>query len=402
MKRLGNIFVALGLVVLAIAATVLIVSLCDRAVGAILERKLWPGPMGLLFHPGREFHWEMHDYVCSERINSLGFRDREVSLRKARTYRVVAIGDSFTYGWGVNLEDAWCKRLERNLQEQGMDLEILNLGKPAAGPHEYADIAEFILPALRPDLLLVGVLAGDDLQQVGPRVGTTRPVRRWFPNLVLLVRYCRHYRDYHSVIEPPKRSPEECRETNVNIAKDLIGQMSQERRARFDRIEEPVKEAFYGGTLNPWMLAHSAGSPDYFMNTLSIDELQYQVFYTARAFRRLKRAARRHDARLVVLSIPEGFYVNREAWRNVQRIGFNAVPEMLATNAPDEAVQQACQEVGIAFYCVTDQFREHVDEPGLYFEFDRHFTPAGNALYADLVTPLVAKEIGDAANPEDD
>lgn len=400
MKRRASILLNLGLVVVAIAAAILVASVCDRVVGAILVHKLWPGPMGFLFQPGTEDHWEMRDYVCSERINSLGFRDVEVPLKKTRTYRIVAIGDSFTYGWGVNLEDAWCKRLERNLRNKGMDLEILNLGQPAAGPHEYAAIAEAVVPVLRPDLVLVAVLAGDDLQQVGPSPDPMRPLRKWFPNLVHLVRYCRHYRVYGSSPQPTKRSAADCRDMYVNVAKDLIEQMSPEQRTRFDRIEEPIKEAFYGGTLNPWLLGHSTGSPDYFMNTLSLDTLGYQVWFTTRAFLRIKKIAQRYGAHVVVLSIPEGFYVNREAWRNVQRIGFHVVPEMLVSSGADEAVQKACEQVGIAFHCVTDAFRKHVNESGLYFELDRHFTPAGNALYADLVTPLLAKEIGNAAKPQ--
>jgi len=400
MKRRATILLNLGLVVVAIAAVLVVASVGDRVVGAILVHKLWPGPMGFLFQPGTEDHWEMRDYACAERINSLGFRDVEVPLKKARTYRIVAIGDSFTYGWGVNLEDAWCKRLERNLRDKGMDIEILNLGKPAAGPHEYATIAESVVPVLRPDLVLVAVLAGDDLQQVGPRPDPMRPLRKGFPNLVHLVRYCRHRGVYGSSPQPMKRTAADCRNMYVNVAKDLLEQMTPEQRTRFDQIEEPIKEVFHSGMLNPWLLNHSTGSPDYFMNTLSLDELGYQVWFTTKAFRRLKRAAQRCGAQVVVLSIPEGFYVNREAWRNVQRIGFHVVPEMLVSNAADEAVQKACENAGIAFRCVTEAFRKHMDEPGLYFELDRHFTPAGNALYADLVTPLIAKEIGDAAKPQ--
>lgn len=42
----------------------------------------------------------------------------------------MAIGDSFTYGWGVPAEDSWPKILERRLQARGYDVEVATLGQP--------------------------------------------------------------------------------------------------------------------------------------------------------------------------------------------------------------------------------------------------------------------------------
>ncbi len=399
MKRFAVVLLNLGLVFVSVYAVVRIARVCDRAVGVPLVQRLWPGPMGLLFQPGTEDHWEMRDYSCSEYINSLGFRDREVPLKKTCAYRIVAIGDSFTYGWGVNIEDTWCKRLERNLRQAGMDIEVLDLGKPAAGPTEYAGIAEIVVPVLKPDLVIVGCLAGDDLQQVGPPKDVWERLRAMFPNFIHLVRYCRDYRLFGGVPMPLKRSVADCRKMFEDTAKNLIGQMSAEQRARFDRIEEPIRDVFHRGMLNPWLLNHSTGAPDYFMNTLELDTLEYQIGWTSKAFSRIEKITRRYGSGAIVLSIPEGFYVNKEAYRNVQRIGFHVVPEMLTCNAADEAVRKASEQAGLAFHCVTDEFRKHADDHGLYFELDRHMTAAGNALYADLVTPLLAKDIADAAKP---
>ncbi len=50
------------------------------------------------------------------RINSVGFRDREYSLQKPPgTYRIVALGDSTTFGWGVAYEETYPKLLEAAL-----------------------------------------------------------------------------------------------------------------------------------------------------------------------------------------------------------------------------------------------------------------------------------------------
>ncbi len=49
-------------------------------------------------------------------INSEGLRDREFSLEKPPgVYRVMMLGDSTTFGWGVKEEDTAAKFLERKL-----------------------------------------------------------------------------------------------------------------------------------------------------------------------------------------------------------------------------------------------------------------------------------------------
>jgi lysophospholipase L1-like esterase len=66
-------------------------------------------------------------------INSQGLRDREFSLEKPPgVYRVLMLGDSTTFGWGVRLEDTAAKQLEKKLNEHlppGYNkAEVINAG----------------------------------------------------------------------------------------------------------------------------------------------------------------------------------------------------------------------------------------------------------------------------------
>jgi len=66
-------------------------------------------------------------------INSEGLRDREFSLEKpAGVYRVMMLGDSTTFGWGVQQEDTAAKFLERKLNADlpaGYSrVEVMNTG----------------------------------------------------------------------------------------------------------------------------------------------------------------------------------------------------------------------------------------------------------------------------------
>lgn len=67
-------------------------------------------------------------------INRLGFRGREYSLEKpSDAHRIVVLGDSVTFGWGVALEERFTDLVERALNAEGRSgkaIEILNLALP--------------------------------------------------------------------------------------------------------------------------------------------------------------------------------------------------------------------------------------------------------------------------------
>lgn len=103
-------------------------------------RFLVPPPLEWREHPTRilrydpERAWALRpnteDFTVDKptRINSDGFRDREYPIAKPEgTTRVVCVGDSYTYGWGVDVSDSYPKQLERALSRR-RPTECLNLG----------------------------------------------------------------------------------------------------------------------------------------------------------------------------------------------------------------------------------------------------------------------------------
>jgi len=100
------------------------------------------------------------------RINSIGLRDREVGVPKpANVFRVLAIGDSVTFGFGVRVEESYPKRLETLLNAAGGSstkrFEVINAGVPATGLVSYLQYLETKGPLLEPDLVLVGIVLND-------------------------------------------------------------------------------------------------------------------------------------------------------------------------------------------------------------------------------------------------
>jgi lysophospholipase L1-like esterase len=96
-------------------------------------------------------------------INRLGLRDGDVAIPKpAGTLRVVAVGDSVTFGYGVRLEDTWVKTLERRLNATGGHRhEVVNAGVEATGIEYYESFIRTQAAALEPDLLVVGIALND-------------------------------------------------------------------------------------------------------------------------------------------------------------------------------------------------------------------------------------------------
>jgi lysophospholipase L1-like esterase len=99
------------------------------------------------------------------RTNSQGFRDHERKMeRMTDAPRVVALGDSFTWGAGVTYDEAFVTVLERALQKRMPGAEIVNLGVPAWGPHEEKHLLETYGIRFRPDLVLLNFFVGNDIQ----------------------------------------------------------------------------------------------------------------------------------------------------------------------------------------------------------------------------------------------
>lgn len=97
-------------------------------------------------------------------VNRLGLRDRELAVPKPPgTVRLLGVGDSVTFGYGVPLEDTYLKVLEARLREGGgaARYEVVNAGVEECGLDAYLDAVRTLAPVLEPDLVLVGIVLND-------------------------------------------------------------------------------------------------------------------------------------------------------------------------------------------------------------------------------------------------
>jgi len=99
----------------------------------------------------------------SVRINSDGFRDSGHHPSKGgQTIRILGLGDSFTFGWGVSIEKTYLKRLEATLPHIiGRPVEAINTGVPGWGLNQYYLCLKEFGIQYSPDIVVMGYFIDD-------------------------------------------------------------------------------------------------------------------------------------------------------------------------------------------------------------------------------------------------
>jgi len=161
-----KIFVRLLISIISIALVFLTLELFAGFINPLLNlphNHIDPGIGGkdVLEYPSgyikdKDLFWRL-DPSCEE-YNSLGFRDKELSLRKdSDVFRIICMGDSVTFGWPTKVEDTYPKILEKLLNSHfpKKKFEVFNAGVP--GYTSYQGLVWLKKDILRysPDLIIV-------------------------------------------------------------------------------------------------------------------------------------------------------------------------------------------------------------------------------------------------------
>lgn len=366
----------------------------DRAAKAFLPKH---GP-GLLFPTNTTRHFQTPEFSFTVKTNSLGFRDREFSDQKNARIRILALGDSFTYGWGVEIDQSWPKILEQRLRSAGLDAEVANLGKPAGSPRSYADIAEKAVPALKPDILVVAVLQGDDLAQMElpPQPETNQDQRAdsiKYPRARAVAK--RLYPTFLAWMDERENSETVLADQWKRDAQIFLTVFTAEEKARLEKIDPRARAAFLNGELNPALIYLSIHQPEYFLQTMDPNSPKVRALVSkmGEQFARIKNIAQRNNADVLIVSMPYGIFVSSANLKSRERLGFTAAPEMLTTSAPDEEISLACQMAGVRFYDYTRDFRQASVQTNLFFELDGHINAPGHNYFAEVIAPMIKEAI---------
>jgi lysophospholipase L1-like esterase len=108
------------------------------------------------------------------RSNSLGLRDREIPPKSADKYRIAVVGDSITWGQGIDEDERFTNLLEKDL---GPGYEVLNFGTRAHDMPEHLQELERALK-IAPDYVLLQLYI-NDFETRRMRRPVARPLLPW-------------------------------------------------------------------------------------------------------------------------------------------------------------------------------------------------------------------------------
>jgi lysophospholipase L1-like esterase len=136
-------------------------------------------PYGASLTPNFTGRLQRPEFDVQFTVNSHGFRGPELRPRQANTIRIVALGDSQTFGFGVEDGEVFTALLENLLRDRfpRTDFQVINTGSPSFGTYGQLELLRTRWAELEPDLVLLQFLPVNDFQdnraaarQLQPRV----------------------------------------------------------------------------------------------------------------------------------------------------------------------------------------------------------------------------------------
>jgi lysophospholipase L1-like esterase len=151
-----------------------------------------------------------HETIKYE-INNLGLRGGEINKKWTHTTRILLLGDSITFGPGVNLESTWGKVFESHFNKYSPDLKVetLNLSTPGWGTYHELQFYKTMGEKLEEDVIVLQFCNNDIIDNMGKRktvvYGYRVPDRKYKPLYFTLQWVYFHSKAFSIVMDRLKR-----------------------------------------------------------------------------------------------------------------------------------------------------------------------------------------------------
>jgi hypothetical protein len=286
-----------------------------------------------------------------------GYRVAQGFAPSARaTRKLLAIGDSFTFGVGVNAEDAFPERLGDRL---GPAWWVRNGGVGGYGPLRSSRLLIRRQALWEPEVVVHALYLGNDLEDSNPETFLTRPqvrdgrmVSPGRPSLAKLRLFLRTRSHLYSFLRD-----------------HLYGLYRRSGLAQRGQYLEPVGLADWPPVIE--RVGWPAGKD---------------------AIVAVRDWARERNVRYLVVLVPAKYHVDDEAWREYRRAWRLPEASFDREHARRE-VLAFLERIGVASLDLTDALRDAAKRGArLYYPVDRHWTAQAH----DVAAGLVARELSAA------
>ncbi|MEC8192267.1 MAG: SGNH/GDSL hydrolase family protein [Myxococcota bacterium] len=190
---------------------------------------------------------EPHNFRIS--TNADGFRTAEAAAPSDARTRVVVMGDSTVFGWGVEDHEGIAETAQAALEESGTTtIEVLNFGQPGYSTGMAGWLFEEAVAAYQPDLTIVFVSMHDFNRSLLSDVERVHGARTWTASVrSLLVRHVALYEVLRRRLFPLADKAQLL--PNEATAEARVARVSPTERARvLDRMQAVASE--WGGAVS--------------------------------------------------------------------------------------------------------------------------------------------------------
>jgi lysophospholipase L1-like esterase len=184
--------------------------------------------------PGRPIPWGEN-----ERVNAAGYRGPEASLEKRPgVLRIVTLGDSSTFGFGVPYEETYSAQLVELLAERGIAAEVLCGGVVGYSLRQGLERYRIVFRGYKPDVVVAAFGAVNDHHEAIDKtddrlIGEEPPKESMWTEIRLQLR--RHVRILHLIAMVQERSNAEIQKKRNSF---FVGEREQhKRRQRMGQVD---------------------------------------------------------------------------------------------------------------------------------------------------------------------
>ena len=313
------------------------------------------------------------------RVNSLGFRDDEISREKPEgVFRILLIGDSFVEGEGVESEQIGANVLERQLSKKfEKSVEVVNMGVMSYSPIIYQRVIEDKGLPLDPDLVIVAVDMSDfqndysyakDLDESGNFRNILFQQKMGQPHVVLpgVNAGIKFWLRSHSVLYSEV----------ADRTKQLIRKMRHIPEPTIFKINDPASDPHF-----------ATRSED----NVHREEMWHPFGNSLIAINKLMEKAK---VPWIAVTYPYGHQVRGDEWSKGRlKNGFESARVYLMTAA--DLLVSFGKDNGFRVINLAPVFQKEAEYQSnlLYYPMDGHFTPLGHKVFAEALKEEISDYI---------
>jgi hypothetical protein len=350
--------------------------------------------------------------------NSQGLRESAfVPAQHPDRFRVVVVGDSMTFGWGVEHDETYVKIAERRLRDvHGRpDIDVINMGRPGANPVDYLRFVRQYAAKLQPDAIVVGFGIGNDCPVSSPlRLKNQQDVEAAFAEHIEraeqhdqgLLKYSfllrlLHANLYRRLATVPPVSSEGMLGPIFGEPNPLDPQLLAREFERADGETELRRRYEFlkqGGwiekgldwRLNPWLVQTVLMNPTGSADALAVREktlprMRREWLLCEKLLAEIKSSSEEIGTDFLVIAIPQAYQVTAASVEFLRKTDCDAPDAILETRRVNDWLNEFCRQQGVVCVDPLSQLRGSEERAALYYPEDGHLTPQGQAVLGEML-----------------